>query len=291
MLRLMRIAAVLVAWCWCLAASGQLAPPPAFDAASLKPAPPIKGIGGIYLNGGPGSRDPGQFTYRGATLRGLLFRAYGLIDAQQQVTGPAWIDSDRFDLVAKIPAGATEAQFQIMLQNLLAERFKLVLHHETKLLRVYELVPGKNGPKVKESVDEPSRDAAAGVPSNKQDRDGFPVVPAGFSGQAMHGDIGPGGQFRQNWVFRHQSMQDLAGMLTSFISRRTVDKTGLSGRYDFNLWYEPQSASANAGGGAANPGVSVFDAVEQQLGLKLVEAKDPFDLVVVDRAERTPAEN
>jgi uncharacterized protein (TIGR03435 family) len=263
-----------------------------FEVASLKPLGPLSGsgIGGIFVRGGPGTSDPGQFTYRGARLRDLVFRAYGLIDIQQQIVGPEWIDMDRFDLAAKIPPGTTKEQFQQMLQNLLADRFKLAVHHETKVLQVYELVPGKNGPKLGQPANISRADNLKPASSGKQDRNGFPVVPTGFSGMAMHAEPGPGGQVRQSWVFGQESTSQLAGMLSNLTGRLTVDKTGMTGKYDFILTYDLQQASATDGVPDA-PGLTVFDAVEQQLGLRLVDAKDPFDLVVIDRVERVPADN
>ena len=102
-----------------------------------------------------------------------------------QISGPGWLDSERYDIVAKLPRGATKAEFMVMLQNLLAERFKLTLHREKKDLPMYALVVGKNGPKMKESVEDArpqgwrpramAPPAAMGKPA--MGRDGFPVLP------------------------------------------------------------------------------------------------------------------
>ena len=107
------------------------------------------------MRGGPGSPDPGQITYSNVSLKQVLTNAYGI--KSYQVSGPKWLDSERFDIVAKIAMGATKEQFQMMLQNLLAERFKLAVHHETKELPIYALVVGKGGPKLKETVDDARR--------------------------------------------------------------------------------------------------------------------------------------
>src|ERR1039458_3016198 len=103
-----------------------------------------------------------------------------------QINGPKWLDSERFDIVAKIPKGATKEQFQLMLQNLLAERFKLTLHHETKELPMYALVVGKGGHKLKESVED---DAAAGAaPQGGAAGDAPPPPPgAGYGGAPVMG--------------------------------------------------------------------------------------------------------
>src|SRR5262249_36858169 len=114
-----------------------------FDVASVKlaDAPPP---GLPNSDGGPGTRDPEHYAAF-TNLRGYLFRAYGLEDAQAQVAGPGWIDSEKYAIVAKVPPGATKEQFQRMLQNLLTERFKLAIHHDSVSLPVYELVVTKNG--------------------------------------------------------------------------------------------------------------------------------------------------
>lgn len=108
---------------------------------------------------------------------------------------------------------------------------------------------------------------------------------------AMQAAPGPTGQMRQNWVFRQRTTAQLAQMLSNQTGRRTVDKTGMTGKYDFNLSFEPQHPSATAGEVPEAPKLTVFDAVEQQLGLRLVDAKDPFDVIAIDRADRVPTGN
>ena len=128
---------------------------PTFEVASVKPAAPITGNTiRVMMRGGPGSPDPGQITYTNVTVKNVLMNAYGVKGFQ--ISGPGWLDSERYDIVAKVPRGATKAEFMVMLQNLLAERFKLTLHREKKDLPMYALVVGKNGPKLKESVDDPA---------------------------------------------------------------------------------------------------------------------------------------
>src|SRR5271157_3691397 len=128
---------------------------PTFEVASVKPAAPIVGNRiMVGMRGGPGTPDPGQITYNNVTLKNVLTNAYGV--KSFQISGPSWLDSERYDIVAKLPRGATKEQFMVMLQNLLAERFKLTLHREKRDLPMYALVVGKNGPKMKESVEEPA---------------------------------------------------------------------------------------------------------------------------------------
>ena len=159
----------------------------AFDVASVKPAAPI--TGGrlmVRMSGGPGSPDPGQITYTNVAMKNLLTTAYNV--KGYQISGPAWLDSERYDIAAKIPKGATKEQFQLMLQNLLAERFKLTLHRESKDLPIYALVVGKNGVKMKESPkDDPAPDPAGGPSS--------PSAPPPPSGSGAMGD-GPNGRMK-----------------------------------------------------------------------------------------------
>lgn len=132
-----------------------------FEVASVKPAaPPTPGRMQIMMRGGPGTSDPGQATFSNVTQRMLLAKAYGVQD--YQISGPGWLDSERYEIVAKVPKGTTEEQFKVMLQNLLADRFKLTLHHETKDLPRYELVVAKNGPKLKEAAAALAGDGTAG---------------------------------------------------------------------------------------------------------------------------------
>src|SRR5580700_4776117 len=130
-----------------------------FEVASIKPAAPPGGSPGVIAlrvmaNGGPGTGDPGRWTAENFSLANLISAAYDL--KRYQYSGPAWMDDTRFDVVAKLPGGATKEQFRVMLQNLLADSFKLAIHHEKKEMQVYELVIAKNGLKLKESVPEPT---------------------------------------------------------------------------------------------------------------------------------------
>jgi len=103
----------------------------------------------VRMSGGPISGDPAQLTYTNVTIKNVLTMAYKV--KAYQIEGPAWMDTERFNISAKVPPGTTEAQFRVMLQNLLAERFHLKLHHETKEMPLMALVVGKNGPKLTES--------------------------------------------------------------------------------------------------------------------------------------------
>ena len=133
-------AAVLAAW----RLFGQTAPPPAFEVASIKPAAPQQPGRMMVAMGG----DPGRVNYTNVSLRNVLMRAYDV--RSYQITGPSWLDTERYDIVAKVPEGVPKEQIPAMLQNLLAERFQMTIHRETKEQSVYALVVGKNGPEAQE---------------------------------------------------------------------------------------------------------------------------------------------
>src|SRR4051812_37386675 len=127
-----------------------------FEVASVKPSPPPSGDRRVVMfgggRGGPGSNDPGRLTYTNTTLMSLVTQAYNV--KSYQVTAPAWMETERYDVIAKLPdttPPVTKEQSAIMLQNLLAERFHLTLHHDSKEFQGFELVVGKNGSKLKES--------------------------------------------------------------------------------------------------------------------------------------------
>ncbi len=268
---------------------------PSFEVASIKPgAPRVSNL--MRASGGPGTSDPERFTYTNVTLKALVLRGYGV--KNYQVSGPAWLDSERFDILAKVPPGSTKQQLNGMLRNLLAERFHLILHHETKDLAVYELVVGKDGPKLKASdLDAlpPAREPGApallvGVPDNN----GIPQVPPGLA--IMIGRMADG---IMHWTGRMQSLSDLAAFLEGELARPVLDKTGLTGKYDFNLAYsrdglrqigppgDPTASQAESPSG----GLNLLGAVQQQLGLKLESARAAIDILILDLIDKTPTEN
>jgi uncharacterized protein (TIGR03435 family) len=225
-----------------------------------------------------------------------------------QLEGPPSIESDRFDIDAKIPPGTTNEQFNLMLQNLLVERFGLVVHRETREVPIYELVVAKGGLKMKAPEKPPAGAQAESpvapgssppAPHLTNNKDGMPEFPPGTPG--MFGMPTAGGGL---WLTaRMQTIARLLSMLQFQIGRPVVDKTGLTGIYDFNLRYayiptgvEPgvavRAAAAPTGLDSANDaGPDLFSAIESQLGLKLESKKGPVEFVVVDRVNRTPTEN
>jgi uncharacterized protein (TIGR03435 family) len=258
------------------------------------------------MTGGPGTNSPGRFSCAGVNLKPLLLRAYDLMS--YQLEGPPSIDSDRFDIDAKIPPGTTKEQFNLMLQNLLVERFGLAVHRETRELPIYELVVAKGGLKMKEAekapagAQTPPEPSADGGPPNlhmTRNKDRLPEFPPGVPGMLALPVSGGA------WVTaRMQTIANLLQMLQSQIGRPVVDKTGVTGIYDFNLRFAPESAGAGGAGSAASaeppsvalsaasdPAPSLFTAFESQLGLKLEPKKGPVEMLVVNHVNRTPTEN
>jgi uncharacterized protein (TIGR03435 family) len=243
---------------------------PSFDAASVRPAAPAP-VGPFWPGsrpvcpltgcGGPGTGSPERITFTYVSLKHLIEAAYDV--RSYQIEAPAWLESARFDVVANVPPGATRDQANLMLQNLLADRFQLKLHRSTRELPVYALVVAKNDPKLKESVDDPN-------------------APRG------RGTIGSGA--RKRFEFDGQTMARFADVLASEVDRPVIDMTGLEGTYDIRLEFAPQSKSAF---GSPNPQDTpeLFTALTEQLGLKLESRKGPVVLLVVDSASRQPTEN
>jgi uncharacterized protein (TIGR03435 family) len=288
-----------------------------FDAASVKPAvPPTPNGRGMILfrgpSGGPGTKDPGRINYPNMSLRVLLMNAFDVKNFQ--VTGPAWLDTERFDITATMPPDTTKEQFRVMLQNLLAERFKFTFHRETKELPMYSLSVAKGGPKLKESApaapvdpDAPPPPFPSGPP--KIGPDGFPELPVG--GRAgLFMMMMPG---RARFMAQQQTMKDLADRLTMQMNRPVLDNTSLTAKYDFTLTFSPEGLSGPGamgplplpppppGGGRGGPdGVflpegeappTLFAALQSQLGLKLDAKKGDVEIIAVDHIEKTATEN
>jgi uncharacterized protein (TIGR03435 family) len=134
---------------------------PAFEVVSINQAPPSS-VQGMRMGsrGGPRSADPGRWVGENLSISDLVHNAYNL--KRHEYSGPSWMGDARFDIQAKVPAGATRDDVKLMLQGMLEERFHLQFHRETKEMAGFELVVAKNGPKLKES--EPQQPAAAGAP-------------------------------------------------------------------------------------------------------------------------------
>lgn len=294
------------------AASHQAAPIPSaakpltFDAASVKPAAPLgearpAADGKIIATkkggrpgGGPGTTDPGRIYYPSMSLKQLVMKAYDV--KTHQVVGPAWLPTERFDIVATMPPDTTQEQLREMLRNLLAERFLLKVHRETKELPIFALVVGKNGPKLKQSADVPPKEGPIPRPSEppKVGTDGFPEMME-VAGRAGIFNIGMGTRCRM--IFQYQTMQDLADELpisgATRVSRPVKDETGLKGKYDFTLTFAPEGMPGAPAATQPEAGSlpDIYAALQAQLGLKLEPKNGPVELIVIDRAEKTPTGN
>ncbi|MEO8593455.1 MAG: TIGR03435 family protein [Candidatus Solibacter sp.] len=289
-----------------------------FEVASIKVAPPPEAspIGRVAMRmgctGGPGTQSPGQYTCMNSPVSVLISQAFGLRAYQYPAVASG--DGPRYNVSAKIPAGATKEQVQTMFKNLLIERFKLAYHFEKREMPVYDLVVGKNGSKLKPSPEQPApppdgaprgpAGGAGGAPPGLArptiGPDGFPVIPAGRNSSSMF--MMPNGGTRL--TTSDSSMEQLVNMLTNQIGRPVVDATGLKGKYDYTLTFTRENLNANgpmamvgAGGtGEAPPpppsdAPSIFSAVQDQLGLKLEQKKGAIDFFVMDHVEKNPIEN
>jgi uncharacterized protein (TIGR03435 family) len=215
------------------------------------------------------------------------------------------MEMEFFEIAAVLPPGATSEQEKVMWQNLLKDRFRLEAHRETRDLSVYSLVVGKNGPKLKasdpatEAADKEASAAAAGRPRPKvtMGPDGFPQIPDDVKLPGSYILSLSSGEFLRVRMFcRHQTMSELANSIGEHAGRPVQDQTGLQGKYDFTLAFEaePRQARTAAQGTPELPaqrGASLFNAVQEQLGLKLEPKKSPIELLIIDRVERTPSEN
>jgi uncharacterized protein (TIGR03435 family) len=254
-----------------LQAGDTLAKLPLFEVASIKPS----------KSGEPGTRlmtSPDGFSASNAPLREVIRLAYQVQEFQMS-GAPPWINSERYDIEAKVDSSAVEAfrqldqeQHRLMLQRLLADRFQLKTHWETKELPIYALVIGKNGPKLHEA----------------KPGDTYPGGIAGPDGVGRPGlmRMGPGGLTGQGLT-----MESIARLLSQQLGQTVTDKTGLRGLYDVNLHWTPDNGPLSMMGPDSKPTPdpsepSLFTVIQEQLGLKLESQKGPVEVLVVDHVEK-----
>jgi uncharacterized protein (TIGR03435 family) len=267
-------------------------PAPAFEVASIKPN--NGGDRRVMFMIAPG----GRFNATNVTVKMLLAQAFGVKEFQVS-GGPGWLDSDHFDISAKAATEEkvqiNEAQLKLMMKALLEDRFKLTYHKDSKEMPVYALTVAKNGPKLEpakggDAMPEPPRelpkpeDMAKGKLPNR----GLWMMGMGnLSGQSVN-------------------LQMLAEVLSRQLGRIVLDKTGLTGNYDFKLHWTPDENESGMFRGPGGPGggklggdgppppdpngPSLFTALQEQLGLKLDSQKGPIEIIVIDRIEK-PSEN
>jgi uncharacterized protein (TIGR03435 family) len=294
----------------------------AFEVASVRPAAePGRVPMFCIIPCAPGERlsvEGSRVDIRYMSLYQLIVRAYR-IKLFHQLTGPDWMRSQRFDIMAKIPEGVSKDRVPEMLQNLLAERFKLSIHFDHKEQPVYALIVGKNGSKLREA----SADADASVPASPGDRtmysgQGDARMLEGGNVVVTGGTLGPiqvaRGTRGLRMEFSKLTMGGLTELLAPHEDHPVVDMTNLRGTYVF-VWEDnpplpPEGGSGERGGKRSGPpdggrsggdsleagpprdplGDSLFAAIEKA-GLKLESRKAPVEVIVVDHLEKTPTEN
>ncbi len=244
-------------------------PKPQFEVATVRPNK--SGEAGASLGPRPGGRLNGT----NQTARNLIRNAFNA-QPYQLIGGPDWMDSDRFDIVAKaadadldVKGMLTLPQFMLRLQSLLEDRFRMVTHWETRELPVYALVlatDGKLGPRLQVHAGECDR--ARG--------DGPPAPGAAAVNCGTRTNVTPtGGKVTGRGIRMETFARNLAGATGRYV----VDKTGLSGSYDLDLEFTPDQSPDTTG-------PSLFTAMQEQLGLKLDSQRSPIEVLVIDRLER-----
>ena len=267
-------------------------PKPAFETASVKVN--RSGEGRVMMRNLPG----GTYEAMNVTVRSMIQQAWRMQEFQV-INAPAWLGEERIDIVAKSPEGAVPAEFPLRLQSLFEERFRLKTHIEQRDAPIYALVlarpDGRLGDKIKANAVDCTSAAGRATPPMP--------APARGGGGPMLPDLGPlgsrpctalssGGRLFAGG----QTMAEIARVLQGQAGRIVQDRTGLAGRFDFDLTFTPDPGLRGAGPGGGLPGappptpdpdaLSIFTAVQEQLGLKLEAARGPVDALVIDSVER-----
>ena len=268
---------------------------PSFEVASIRPASPQTNDvrAGVRIAGA-------QVRFVSMSLKDLIGTAYSV--KPQQISGPDWLGQERFDLAATIPSGNSAAQIPQMMRALLAERFAMATHSETREFPVYTLGLAKGGPKF-----QPSPAPVAPAPTNEKPPE-VSVAAAG-SANGVSIDLGGGSSFaygNNKIEVRRMTMASFAETLTRFVDRAVLDRTGLTGPYDLVLNIAPEDymplmirSAINAGVTLPPQALRVLDGANadplsgplRDVGLTLESGKAPLSVVVVDPISKTPTEN
>jgi uncharacterized protein (TIGR03435 family) len=243
--------------------------PPGFEGADIHVSPHRTFP---YYQGGFLQGD--RYVLRQATMVDLIATAYG-VDASTVQEGPTWLETDRFDVTAKVPAAiarstaaTTRATAQLMLRSLLQDRFQLVIHDGSKPMPAFVLTTGKGKPKMTEAADSGDADCK-------------------YVGQ----NPAPGAVFTIVFSCHHTTMQEFAhnvhGWAGDYFTEPVVDSTGLKGSWDFDIKWNPKGQLQKGGPDS----ISIFDAVDKQLGLKLERQTAPRPVLIVDSVNHQPTPN
>lgn len=326
--RSLSIAAIFWA-VFCASLFAQTPPKLEFEVATVRPSPPLSTLATQAASGkiNLGIRvDATQFDMKLMSLANLISEAYKV--KAYQIAGPDWLKTQLWEIHAKLPPGSTKEQIPEMLQSLLAQRFKLTFHRESREHPVYALTVAKSGLKMKQAVEEPAAEPKEGGAKEAT----TPATPEGEmrvnmkqEGKTVTLDVGKAGRMQiimdENlhmlWEMPKTTMAEFTEILTQFADRQVVDMTELKGPYQVVLELPMQElmnmakkvmpeyagvmgggtpggaapSSGLAGVGASDPsGGSIFQAV-QQLGLKLDARKVDTDTIVVDDVLKEPSEN
>jgi uncharacterized protein (TIGR03435 family) len=256
--------------------------PLSFEVADVQVSKPGGKPHGDFLPGG-------KVTIQSFPMKGLIAIAWDLPD-DYVIGGPAWLNSEHYDIVAKAVTTAPLKELRLMLQTLLIERFKLQVHHDKKAMPVYALVAGKKAVKLQERAAGDGDKPSCKIQGVQQRTDGL---------------------FLRSFICKKTSMEELANRLPeaapAYVDLPVVNLTDLKGLYDFTLAWTPTGGGRGGAGrggdapaagkagdmpAASEPdGVTLFDALQSQLGLKLEPRKYPMDILVIDKVERVPTEN
>jgi uncharacterized protein (TIGR03435 family) len=244
-----------------------------FDVASIKPAKDPSGGWGLNAT-------PDGIHGQNVPLLNLVEEAYGIYEDNRYSGAPNWINSENYDVEAKMDSSTADAfrklpkvqralAEQQMLQVLLVERFNLQIHRDTKEFPVYFLVVAKGGPKLQEAKPNPDDPKA-------------PTNAVWGNGRIVAGV--------RTLTAKLMPIEQLASVLTNIAGRKVLDKTEIAGTYDFTLQYASEQNVVTPLEGQPAPaldpnGVSIFTALQQQLGLKLESGKAPIEIIVIDHIE------
>ena len=262
---------------------------PEFEVASIKPAMPLTPETNMGLH-----VDGAQIRVTYFSLKDILAMAYPV--KFEQILGPDWLPSERFDIAAKLPDGATRAQIPEMLKTLIQDRFQMKMHRDKKEFSVYSLEISKAGPTVTEAPPDP--DSEPGFATGNMTPNGGAILRYGKDSFF---------EFVDNKIdIKKLPMTIFADWLSRYMDRPVVDMTGLKGRYDFVLNLSPEDFRAMYLRSAISAGVLVppqllgtldgaslgsLYAALQKVGLKMQPGKAPLDVLVIDSVQKKPTDN